>query len=417
MRVLWFSNTPANADEYFNKELKGTGGWLKALDQSLQKNLELHVAFYHDQNLKKFQYEKTRYYPIFSGEKGLFDKFFDILLSRTVFYEDVYKYLAIINDVKPDLIHIHGTENPFGYLQDYVDIPVCISIQGNITVWSHKYFSGLERKFLKTTNSFIRRMLGVGEFNAQYKSFSKMKKREQDILRNCKYILGRTNWDYHITRIMAPDSEYFHAGEVLRQDFYDNTWRFDQNRPLTVFTTTGNSFYKGFETLCYALKLLMDSAGKKIKWCVAGISESDSLVKATRKKLGKLYPKNGLYLLGRLGEMELIEYLLDSSIYVMPSHIENSPNNLCEAMILGMPCIATFAGGTGSLMEHGNDGLLIQDGDPWAMAGAILELLDNHTKSEEMGKAAQIKAMVRHDKKRTVHDFMKIYESIKNRTN
>ena len=29
MRVLWFANTPANAIEYFNKELKGTGGWLK----------------------------------------------------------------------------------------------------------------------------------------------------------------------------------------------------------------------------------------------------------------------------------------------------------------------------------------------------------------------------------------------------
>lgn len=42
----------------------------------------------------------------------------------------------------------------------------------------------------------------------------------------------------------------------------------------------------------------------------------------------------------------------------MPSHIENSPNNLCEAMILGMPCIATDAGGTSTLLSNMKDGLL-----------------------------------------------------------
>jgi len=45
MKVLWFANTPCNADEYFNTELKGTGGWLKALDRELQNHVDLHVAF------------------------------------------------------------------------------------------------------------------------------------------------------------------------------------------------------------------------------------------------------------------------------------------------------------------------------------------------------------------------------------
>ena len=61
MKVLWFSNTPANSDEYFNNELSGTGGWLKSLDRSIQKKVDLHIAFYHSQNIGSFRYGKTQY--------------------------------------------------------------------------------------------------------------------------------------------------------------------------------------------------------------------------------------------------------------------------------------------------------------------------------------------------------------------
>lgn len=34
--------------------------------------------------------------------------------------------------------------------------------------------------------------------------------REIDILKHCRYVMGRTNWDYNITRLYAPDSQYYH---------------------------------------------------------------------------------------------------------------------------------------------------------------------------------------------------------------
>ena len=39
MKILWFANTPANGDEYLNTQLRGTGGWLKALDKELQRKV------------------------------------------------------------------------------------------------------------------------------------------------------------------------------------------------------------------------------------------------------------------------------------------------------------------------------------------------------------------------------------------
>ena len=54
--------------------------------------------------------------------------------------------------------------------------------------------------------------------------------------------------------------------------------------------------------------------------------------------------------MGSLDENEMI-CELKSHIYVMPSHIENSPNNLCEAMIL--ECLVLLhAGGTASMMSN-----------------------------------------------------------------
>lgn len=412
MKILWFSNTPANADEYFKKELKGTGGWLKALDQSLQKHVDLHVAFYNDRNITEFKYGNTNYYPIFRGRSGWLTFYRNTLLSKIVFYEDVQKYLNIVHKVKPDLIHIHGTENPFGYIQNQVDVPVCISIQGNINVYHHKYFSGFERRYLKISAKKMRKLCGVQEFKVKYKTFSKMKKREKEILLECKNILGRTDWDYHITRILAPESTYFHVNEILRNGFYKHMWKYNDNEPFVLFTTTDNLFYKGLETICLALSLLKDYRKIDIKWRIAGISEQDSIVKIVKKKLGNLYPKRKLHFLGRLNEKELIAQLLDSSVYVMASHIENSPNNLCEAMVLGLPCISTYAGGTGSLIEHGRDGVLVQDGDPWAMAGAIIKLLCNSEKAVEIGASARKKALLRHDRRKVVDDLQKVYSKI-----
>jgi glycosyltransferase involved in cell wall biosynthesis len=104
--------------------------------------------------------------------------------------------------------------------------------------------------------------------------------------------------------------------------------------------------------------------------------------------------------------------MLNAHIYVMPSHIENSPNNLCEAMILGMPCIATFAGGTGSILQDGVDGILVQDGDPWAMAGAIIELINSPERLVFYAKNARTKALKRHDISNTVNQYLTIYTKI-----
>jgi len=413
LKVLWFSNTPANSDEYFNKQLAGTGGWLKSLDKAIQNRVELHVVFYHNDNINNFIYESTYYYPI-PKHKNILSRLRGRIFNEIIYKEHLYIYLDLIKSIDPDIIHIHGTEGPFSSILGQTYIPVAVSLQGIITVISHKYCSGIDKKFLKIKNTSFQNMSSIlfpSSFKSSMSRFIKRHKREIMNLKHCKYVIGRTEWDKRISRILAPESQYFHSNEILRDSFYRVAWENNRGHKLILHTTTSNSFYKGFETVCLALHEI-NKLGIDIEWRIAGINKNDLIVKVVQKKIRDKFPRKNLVLLGRFSAQELIRLMLQADIYVMPSHIENSPNTLCEAMILGMPCITTFVGGTGSLLKDGQEGVLIQDGDPWAMAGAVLDLKNDPEKAAYLGKNARERALKRHEKDSVVNGLIDIYQTI-----
>lgn len=418
MKVLWFSNTPASGAEVINGQspLRATGGWLYALNKAIENAVDLHIAFQHPYRLIPFRHGNTSFHPVYTGNilvQRLRERIG--LLSQ---YGNMRKrYLKIIREVQPDVIHIHGSESPFLTILDATDIPVVISIQGNLTVCAHKYRTGFHGRHLYIPGTPISlRSLILGRRN-YYRGLHMLHLSsaiERDNICNAQNIIGRTDWDRRITRILAPRSQYYVGQEILRDMFYSSEWQqpdISRIGKKSLFTTTGDSYYKGFETLCRALSLL-NKCQVNVEWRVAGISDNSLIAKITRRELGSDYPEHGLTLLGSLAEHDLVEQMIQASVYVMPSHIENSSNSLCEAMLLGMPCIATFAGGTGSLLRDGEDGLLIQDGDPWAMAGAIKELLEEPDKASHYGAAARLRARERHNRENVVASLIQTYETI-----
>lgn len=417
IKVLWFSNTAATGIEYLAKDLKvkGTGGWMNSLNNALKSEVDLTVAFHYPYKKNKFEYKNTKYYPIYNGNiyLQLIKKRFSIINTD---YKYLKCYLSIIKEVQPDIIHIHGTENNFLTILKHINIPVLVSIQGNLTVYNHKYFSGFNGRFLRkikfeSLNDFI---LGFKSFKKDKQLFVKRAKFEERHMKNIQHVIGRTGWDFRITRVLSPNSIYYHGDEILREAFYKYKWSNTyKSGKVIVFTTNGDSYYKGIETVFHSISLLKN-LGIEIDWRIAGINQNSLIKSISESYLNQNFPTSGFTLLGSLNEDELSEELLRAHLYVMPSHIENSPNNLCEAMILGLPCIAAFAGGTGSILEDGVDGILIQDGDPWCLSGAILELINNPEKSNFFSKNARVKALIRHNKERVTEQYIKTYKSILN---
>jgi glycosyltransferase involved in cell wall biosynthesis len=244
-----------------------------------------------------------------------------------------------------------------------------------------------------------------------YKISQKSASREQKYIELHKNIIGRTDWDRRITSILSPGRSYFHNDEVLRDSFYEKQWRPKRDLDLVIIhSTIGSNYFKGLESILLA-SYLLTKYGLKHQWKVAGVVKNDLIVKISKKYLNIPSIDRSIIYLGNISELDLVENLLNSHIYVMPSHIENSPNNLCEAMILGMPCISTNAGGSSSLITDKVDGLLIQNGDPWSMAGAIVEFCEDFDKAIDYGKKARIRALQRHSKEKIVRDLLEIYKN------
>jgi len=415
MKVLWFSNTPANSEAFLNNRLTG-GGWLKSLDLAIQAKVELHIAFYFPKLSEPFTFLNTTYYPI-SHPNWKLKAVINTLRPSFTDTEDLQQYLEIINKVQPDIIHIHGTENPFGCIIPQVNAPVVVSIQGNITVYQHKFFAGLGKGYAKKkyAGSKLINNLLQKSFYENYKGMEKMKERELKNLKATQYVLGRTDWDKRLSMMMTTNARYFQSEEMMREVFHHTKWMRNSpgiEEPFIIHSTTGNGFYKGFETICEAVQLLHNKIEFLFEWRVAGLSDTSSLVKVVKEKMGKAYPKSGLILMGSLSEEALAVKLTEAHVFVTASHIENSPNSLCEAMLIGMPCIATFAGGTGSMIQDRQEGILIQDGDPWVMAGAIVEMAYSFEVAIGMGAKARLRALKRHDKDGIVTQLLDIYQTV-----
>lgn len=413
MKVLWFTNTPCSAVEKLGMK-NNYGGWLRSLEEELNKKpeIDLAICFYSYKNIDAFQYNGTSFYPVHrKGKKSKLKRMYKRFVPGNNDEQEIRKLLKVIDNFKPDVIHVHGTEDNFGLVQMQSDIPVVISMQGILSPCAAKYYSGIPENIARRHEGLLTKWIGSGTTRS-YTLFQKDAERERRILNSAKFIIGRTEWDKRVTGVLAPKAQYFIGNEILRKPFYENKWaKTAFSKPLQIVTTTGGAIYKGFETIVSAAEILSET-DLIFSWKVIGLNEDSNTVNIV-KKWKKIQLRNlKIKLLGTLDEKAMVDTLLQSDIYCHTSHIENSPNSLCEAMILGMPCIATYAGGTCSLLQDDEEGMLVQNGDQWAIAGALIEFKKDTDKAFLYGNNARKRALDRHNKVIIVNNLLETYQNI-----
>ena len=79
-------------------------------------------------------------------------------------------------------------------------------------------------------------------------------------------------------------------------------------------------------------------------------------------------------------------------LVVIPSFSEGLPNVLLEAMILGIPLIATSVGGIPEVIDDSN-GILIPPGNAEVMAKALLRMLEDEKLRKRISSKAKRIAM------------------------
>ena len=145
---------------------------------------------------------------------------------------------------------------------------------------------------------------------------------------------------------------------------------------------------------------------------LAGDIKSLARQNGYEKYLRHLVKRNRLdgavHFLGHLSAQDMKQAYLEANVFVLCSTMENSPNALGEAMLLGLPCVAAEVGGVSSLIGS-QEGILCAPVNPAAMAEGICRVFSMEDQAEAMGAAARNRARKTHDPEKNMKDLMDIY--------
>ncbi|WP_259013908.1 glycosyltransferase [Emticicia fluvialis] len=420
MKVLWFTNTPSlyKFNKSSDKGYNG-GGWISSLESMMrtQTQIELAVSFLDSDSNFKVKTDSTTYYPIPLKKRGGLLKLIHNWSCNLD--TDIYvKYcLEIINDFKPDVIHIFGTEGVFSSIIPLVNLPVVIHLQGLLNPYLNSYYPNDFNDYdvLFNKGYFKNNLLGNSILFNKWR-FQKSAKREMSYFKAATNLMGRTDWDKKISQLLAPNADYFHIDEVLRTPFYDShSWEFKENNKLTIISTISNTIYKGLDLILKTAKILKENSGVIFRWQVVGLNSNDKFVNFIEKKVNIKAKDFCIEFNGVMDSDKLINAILNSDVFVHPSYIDNSPNSVCEAQLLGIPIIACNVGGLSTLIHHNISGILVPANAPYEMAFEILSLFKDSNKAQKIGSDGRSKATARHDREKILSDTLSIYDKIVNK--
>ena len=107
---------------------------------------------------------------------------------------------------------------------------------------------------------------------------------------------------------------------------------------------------------------------------------------------------------------------MKTNVFVLPSTIENSPNTLAEAQLLGVPIVASYVGGIPDMMPYPLSEWLYRNEEIEMLAQIIIKAF-NINKWDEYIKTCQSIAHKRHSKNKIRETILNLYNQVLNKTN
>ncbi|MCL2254132.1 MAG: glycosyltransferase family 4 protein [Lachnospiraceae bacterium] len=445
MKVLWLCNImlPEIARElnisYSNRE-----GWLSGLYDHIMKDentdIELLICFPFDdretQNAIKAKAKSDSYKDIdvknvikFNTAHSTCYGFREELTTPEKYDAGLEELMQfILQDANPDIVHIFGSEFPHALAMARASGRrgrILLSIQGLCGKIADVYTEGIPSEIIESET--FRDIVKNDSITQQKQKFEQRAVYEKELFSLVNHISGRTNFDKEATSYLNPNAAYHHLNENMRESFYRGRWNSNDCEPYTIFLSQGDYPIKGFHLLLKAMpKILLKYPEARLYVAgndILGSSRYDVINKLKKKVKISSYGKyikslifknqleENVIMTGPLDEEMMKERFLKSSVFICPSIIENSPNALCEAMLLGMPVVAAAVGGIPCLINDCKDGLLYEPGNISDLAAAV-QIAWNRETAEEIGEAAAKRALKRHNRILNFMELMEIYKEI-----
>lgn len=404
MKVLWITNVelPDAANSRGNNVV--VGGWMHQTLNYIKNSIELYVAACVSEKYDWIEINSVNYC-------GFTPEIDEIDFER------------IIESIDPDCIHIWGSEYNHSYYVtkaarnlSKIECTV-LSIQGLVLVYAEHYYDGLPPELIhrRTLKEFF------GRRNiAQEKKMMELQGQTEistfQMLENC---IGRTDWDYACAKQMNPQIEYHFCGEILRESFYVNRWKYEECDKEVIFFSQAHYPIKGLHIMLRALPIIKEYYPAVVLRIVGNNPQKKAIFKRSsyEKYICNLIHDNDLSnsieWLGQLSENEMMLNYKKANVFVCSSSIENSSNSIGEAMLVGTPIVASDVGGIKSFMEHEKEGMLYHSTAVYMLADNVIRIFNSRSLAIQLGNNAHERAKKYHCIEDNLQRLIKIYNKLK----
>lgn len=386
MKVLWLTQLPYSQLPNTKNPQGHPVPWIASLAQPLSDQIELTIASNNGriEADEEFMIGNIRYWFI-KAPRLAFNLASLNSLSSNVIHAKLMKRIQEF-----DLIHIHGSESMLHQACWNLPVPKVLSVQGIID----EYYRYLEEPFSR------RRLLWQVARHA-----------ENTYLPKLSHFMCRTEWDKAWVKRNCANAVIHHCWECIRREFFET--QVDPTDKNKIFFLGGGDYIKGNREALVAFNKALHSAPelKLVYVLPGGPSEAGQIEEfITANNLDKINSDN-LIIKSRMAAAEMIAEYRNCFCLLHPSYIDNSPNTVCEAQIIGLPVIASKVGGVGSLIEHGKTGILtsLNTDD---ISKAIVDLYRDKQKQQAIASTALPLARERHNASDIVHTTLAIYENV-----
>lgn len=417
MRVLWIA---PNGGNYKRHEVKGTGGWIGALQEELTchvPDLELGIVFESTESTP-LKDGNVSYFPIQTRNKGKYkDLLYSIGKSEARKEQQLITHICqVVESYKPDLVHVWGIENAYAAVIPKLKCPFVVHIQGLLSLSIYIYMPpALSLYEINKADSWInpktwaKNILHCTQKDA-YKYAVYRAKRELRVGKYVKNWIGRTEWDYNASQMLSHESNYYHCDEMMRGDFGSSLWTYHYNKEtLVIHSSISSEWYKGIDVVLNTAMILKQQ-GVHIEWNVYGVSSNDTKVRYFENKLHVNSSDVNVFFRGRVVASVIKDSLLKSDVFVHPSYIENSSNAIAESMLIGVPTIAHYVGGNPSMLRN-DSGVLVAPNEPFMLANAIMKMREQNYAEKYSLKALAV-ARERQNTERIINNLVEIYKDV-----
>ncbi|MEP6662094.1 MAG: glycosyltransferase family 4 protein [Verrucomicrobiota bacterium] len=340
LTVAWISNFPLEWLPELPESLRGLpksnpGTWQLVLLEEFQKNpaLNIHVIVLRKNIERDLVFERNKVvFHVLKIPGGL--------RAPSFFWIDTFRIRRELEKIKPHVVHAWGTEQGAALVASRLPYPYLVTIQGLLT-WYKKLIP----------------LVRYDRFAAWLEDVS---------LRRANIATTESNFAVHYLQERY-SKLCVHQAEHAANWFFHQIQRRSQIDPVRFIYVGTLCYRKGTDLLLRAL----NEIAREIPFELMMVSGANrEFVNQMKPSLSAEFWRRIIFKTD-LSPSEVAEELAQATIMLMPTRADTSPNAVKEAVVAGVPVVASKIGGIVDYVFEDKNGMLFDSGDLPGFIAAI----------------------------------------------